>query len=98
MIELTVIDMSKLDKETKDALAKWEIRRMNQSFVGDRCPLCGKVFDTVDSMQDTVWAPNPQGHIACGSCWDRATSDEKAQLKAYYEQWRLERLAPCLKP
>ena len=47
---------------------------MYSMYLGEKCPFCGRVFDTVEDLQDAVWCPSTDGRIACQLCWDKATS------------------------
>lgn len=41
------------------------------TFLGERCKFCGAVFETLDDLEDAVWAGYHQyGRLAHRSCWE----------------------------
>jgi Ca2+-transporting ATPase len=41
-------------------------------YLGGSCKYCGKKYETLEALKDTVWAGAHQhGNLACGACWAR---------------------------
>ena len=41
-------------------------------YLGERCKFCGKTYNTLDDLKQTVWAGyHEHGRLACKECWDR---------------------------
>lgn len=39
-------------------------------YLGESCKYCGKVYETLDDLKNTVYAgPHEHGRLACESCW-----------------------------
>jgi hypothetical protein len=44
-------------------------------YLEEQCKYCLRVFDTLESLNDAVWAgAHGQGRIACENCW-KANND-----------------------
>jgi hypothetical protein len=40
------------------------------TYLGEQCKYCGKTYQTLDDLKDTVWAGvHEHGRLACRSCW-----------------------------
>ena len=43
------------------------------AYLGEQCKFCGKTYETLDDLEDTVWAGyHEHGHLACKECWQKA--------------------------
>jgi len=41
-------------------------------YLGESCKYCGKKFETLESLENTVYAGyHSKGRIACKECWDK---------------------------
>ena len=40
-------------------------------YLGESCKYCGKVYETLDDLKDTVYAGyHEHGRLACQKCWN----------------------------
>jgi len=46
------------------------LRMALSMYLGERCQGCGKIFDTVESLDDTVWWPHDGGRIGHKTCFE----------------------------
>lgn len=71
--EVTEIDMGAhrisvvtITDENKDYLVQVAL----SMYLGEACKYCGRVYETLADLKDTVWAgPHERGRLACKSCW-----------------------------
>ena len=66
MTEKSLLIVERTD-DNHDAL----VRACMCAYLGERCKFCGKVYDTIEQLNDTVFAGcHKHGRLACKSCWD----------------------------
>ena len=54
------------------------------TYVGEKCKICGKTFDTIESLNDAVWAgPHEHGRIACKACWEKQEREKEEKAVSY---------------
>ena len=41
-------------------------------YLGEECQGCGKVYETLEELKDTVWWPWEKGRIGCKGCFDKS--------------------------
>jgi hypothetical protein len=61
-------------------------------YLGDKCPLCGFLFQTPHDMQfrDARFCMTDHGRSICGTCWETATADQRDELEKEND-WRKRR-------
>ena len=49
-------------------------------YLGERCKFCLERFETLESLQDAVWAGcHEHGRIAHQRCWDEGSGDDQGR-------------------
>lgn len=66
MTKLLIVKTSDLDAIGKQDL----LRTVLSTYLGEQCPWCRVTFDTLESLEDAVWAPWEGGRIAHKACFD----------------------------
>ena len=81
---MTKIALVKLTDENRPALAQIAI----SMYLGETCPYCLKVFDTMESLQGSVFNGYTEyGRIAHKDCFDKAHPEYKRDeaVKPWFE-------------
>lgn len=40
------------------------------TYLGEKCKYCGRKYETLEDLKDTVWAGmHKNGRLACRACW-----------------------------
>lgn len=56
---------------THNALARIAL----SAYLGEKCKFCGKKYNTLEDLEDTVWAGiHENGRLACKKCWEKQQS------------------------
>lgn len=60
------ISIIKVTAENKDYL----VRTAMSMYLNERCKYCPRIFETLDDLQDAVFAGyHEHGRLACSKCW-----------------------------
>jgi len=50
------------------------VRLAMSMYTGEKCQGCGKTFDTVESLHDSVWWPWKEGRVGHKACYEKANA------------------------
>lgn len=60
---------------------KTAVKIVLSTYLGERCKYCDREYETLDDLQETVWAGyHEHGRLACKSCWNDKCSSERTNL------------------
>jgi len=54
------------------------VRFAMSMYTGEKCQGCGKTFDTVESLHDSVWWPWAEGRVGHKACYEKANEKVEA--------------------
>lgn len=57
------------------------VRFAMSMYTGEKCQGCGKTFDTVESLRDSVWWPWKEGRVGHKACYEKANAPDQARLQ-----------------
>ena len=62
----TYVMVVKITDDNRDDLVKLALAM----YLGEQCKYCGRTYETLDDLHDTVWAGlHEHGRLACAACW-----------------------------